>query len=205
MCGCLCFQTNWDGDFFGTEAPHPYPFCKQTPILGVHIAMWTKGRSIQPFRTVVATLSDFNHPYVEIGVLETHLLKVSALCGQRQSHGGDSGSLPLFNAWGSWDLGVMCSIFECHPEKWKDCWTDEVRSPFSESHAYSHTPCQFAFKKKINVTIVELEHRKIPVFSIKCSEFCQMHAPFKHPESRRRAFLLPSSLSLRQTLTCLLL
>lgn len=58
--------------------------------------MWTKGRGIQLFRAVVAMLSDFNHPYVEIGVL----LKVSALCGQRQSHGGDSGSSPV-NARGS--------------------------------------------------------------------------------------------------------
>lgn len=165
--------------------------------------MWTKGRGIQLFRTVVAMLLDFNHPYVEIGVL----LKVSALCGQRQSHGGDSGSTPLFNARESWDSGEgRCSIFECHPEKWKDCWTDEVRSPFSENHAYSHTPLPVCLKKKkINVTIVELEHRKIAVFSIKCSEFCQMHAPFKHPESRRRASLFPSSLSLRQTVACFLL
>lgn len=126
--------------------------------------MWTKRRSIQFFRTVVAMLPDFNHPYVEIAVLETHLLKVSALCDQRQSHGGVSGSSPLFKARGSRDSGGMCSIFECHPEKWKDFWTDEVRPPFSENHAYSHTPCQFALKKKVNVTIVELEHRKTPVF-----------------------------------------
>lgn len=31
--------------------------------------MWTKGRGIQLFRAVVAMLLDFNHPYVEIGVL----------------------------------------------------------------------------------------------------------------------------------------
>lgn len=73
--------------------------------------MWTKRRSIQFFRAVVAMLPDFNHPYVEIAVLETHLLKVSALCGQRQSHGGVSGSSPLFKARGSRDSGGACAAY----------------------------------------------------------------------------------------------